>query len=136
MIHLRYGKPHPTVSVREYKSHSLAYDKARKVPVWVMESLTKEDASIEDNVADRKKSVFKVILYLQYDSVIMIFIAHSLIQQYQQSLVPSTVTTWAVGGVVVTWQQLVTTSTVRQAWTIPSTLLILYRRTLRIMKST
>lgn len=68
----RYGKPGSPVCIREYKGHSLAYDKSRKVPVWVMETLTKQDESSGEE-ANRKKSIFQVCLILVYIMYVHIY---------------------------------------------------------------
>lgn len=48
--------PQLPVSLHSYKSHSLAYDRSRKVPLWVAETITKE--KVRSKVANRKKSKF------------------------------------------------------------------------------
>ncbi|XP_028396223.1 nuclease EXOG, mitochondrial-like [Dendronephthya gigantea] len=54
----RFGKPQGT-DLLYYKSHVLAYDAARKVPLWVAEHLTKEKLTMADNQAERSKSSFQ-----------------------------------------------------------------------------
>lgn len=45
------------ISFHSYESHSLVYDRSRKVPLWVAETLT--DEKVCSKVASRKKSKFR-----------------------------------------------------------------------------
>ncbi|XP_069816586.1 nuclease EXOG, mitochondrial [Dendropsophus ebraccatus] len=51
-----YGFPQCGAEVRQYISHALSYDQAKKIPRWVIEHLTKEKIV---GVADRKHCRFK-----------------------------------------------------------------------------
>ena len=42
-----------------YKNHVLGYDRARKVPLWVAEHLTKEKFTARNMHVDRSKSSFQ-----------------------------------------------------------------------------
>lgn len=55
----RFGKPESPVSLHTYKSHSLNYDRLKKIPLWVIENLSKDDNK-KDQVADRVHSSFQV----------------------------------------------------------------------------
>ena len=55
---LRYGHPHPSISFHSYSEHSLMYDRSRRIPLWVAETITRWDKN-EGNTANRKKSMFK-----------------------------------------------------------------------------
>ena len=60
MVCNRYGKPDSSVSIHEYKSHSLAYDRSKRVPIWVMEVLSNS----KEKVANRRQSTFQVLILL------------------------------------------------------------------------
>ncbi|XP_040289807.1 nuclease EXOG, mitochondrial [Bufo bufo] len=51
-----YGFPKSGAEVRQYISHALSYDQAKKTPQWVIEHLTKEKTV---GIADRKHCRFK-----------------------------------------------------------------------------
>lgn len=55
----RYGTPEDSITLHAYKGHWLAYDNARRIPVWVAELLT-NDALHQNKTADRQQSNFKV----------------------------------------------------------------------------
>lgn len=52
----RYGAPQGPISFHSYHSHSLAYDRSRKIPLWVAETITRE--KVHSTVASRKNSKF------------------------------------------------------------------------------
>lgn len=54
----RFGQPRGT-ELLYYKNHVLAYDSARKVPLWVAQHLTKDKLMVADIHADRSKSSFQ-----------------------------------------------------------------------------
>lgn len=58
----RYGVPKPPLSSHVYTSHTLAYDRTRRVPVWAAERLTKE--RVHSKEGNRKRSNFKVLFTL------------------------------------------------------------------------
>ena len=49
--------PQLPISFHSYQSHSLAYDRQRKVPLWVAETITCE--KVHSKVANRKNSTFR-----------------------------------------------------------------------------
>jgi nuclease EXOG len=53
---LKYGLPESNVSFHSYHSHCLEYDRARKIPVWVLEKLSSKNTT---NIADRIHSTFQ-----------------------------------------------------------------------------
>ena len=55
----KYGRPHGSQKVLHYKNHVLAYDTARRVPLWVAEHLTNEKFTAVDVHAERMKSSFQ-----------------------------------------------------------------------------
>ena len=55
----RYGIPESNISVHAYKGHWLAYDNAKRIPIWVAELLNK-DTLHQNRTADRHQSHFKV----------------------------------------------------------------------------
>ena len=55
----KYGQPHGSQEILRYKNHVLAYDTARKVPLWVAEHLTNEKLKAADVQAERTKSSFQ-----------------------------------------------------------------------------
>lgn len=55
----RYGVPEPPLSSHVYTSHTLAYDRTRRIPVWAAERLTKERVLSKEG--NRKRSKFKVL---------------------------------------------------------------------------
>lgn len=58
----RYGVPEPPLSSHVYTSHTLAYDRTRRIPVWAAERLTKERVLSKEG--NRKHSNFKVCLLI------------------------------------------------------------------------
>lgn len=54
---LRYGHPEAHISTHSYTSHFLTYDRSKKVPVWVAESITSD--MVHSKEANRKKSTFQ-----------------------------------------------------------------------------
>lgn len=57
---LKFGAPQRSPEILHYKNHVLAYDHARKVPLWVAEHLTKEVTNnSREKIADRAKSSFR-----------------------------------------------------------------------------
>ena len=62
LICCRYGKPVSSVSIHQYESHTLAYDRSKKIPLWVTEVLSKNP----ETSADRKLSTFQVLVYEAY----------------------------------------------------------------------
>jgi len=59
MCSARYGVPQTNITMYSYKGHSLAYDSAKRIPVWVAELLT-HDTLHHNKVAHRHQSHFKV----------------------------------------------------------------------------
>ena len=55
----KFGQPHRFPEMLRYKNHVIAYDTARKVPLWVAEHLTKEKLTAVDMQAERSKSSFQ-----------------------------------------------------------------------------
>eukprot|EP00731_Ephydatia_muelleri_P031698 Em0023g205a len=53
----KYGIPHSCVSTHAYSGHALAYDRSKKIPVWVAERITKEN--LHGKNADRENSKFR-----------------------------------------------------------------------------
>ena len=56
---IRYGIPESSITVHSYKGHWLAYNNAKRIPLWVAELLTK-DMLDQNKIADRHQSHFKV----------------------------------------------------------------------------
>ncbi|XP_019849030.1 PREDICTED: nuclease EXOG, mitochondrial-like [Amphimedon queenslandica] len=54
----KYGRPDSPVSFHSYSAHSLAYDRARKIPLWVIERLSPHDIK-KEITADRHRSNFQ-----------------------------------------------------------------------------
>ena len=59
MCSTRYGVPQTNITMYSYKGHSLAYDNAKRIPMWVAELLT-HDTLHHSKVAHRHQSHFKV----------------------------------------------------------------------------
>ena len=55
----KFGQPHSFPEVLRYKNHALAYDSARKVPLWVAEHLTREKLTAVNAQVARSKSSFQ-----------------------------------------------------------------------------
>ena len=56
---LKFGQPKTYPEVLRYKNHVLAYDRARKVPLWVAEHLTREKLTAANMQVERSKSSFR-----------------------------------------------------------------------------
>ena len=56
---LKFGQPNTIPEVLRYKNHVLAYDRARKVPLWVAEHLTREKLAAGNMQVERSKSSFQ-----------------------------------------------------------------------------
>ena len=56
---LKFGLPQKSPEILSYKNHVLAYDTAKRVPLWVAEHLTKDKVLAVGIQADRSKSGFQ-----------------------------------------------------------------------------
>ena len=64
MFFARYGVPETNITLYSYKGHSLAYDNAKRIPVWVAE-LLRHNTLHHNKVAHRHQSHFKVCAHTQ-----------------------------------------------------------------------
>ncbi len=69
-VNNRYGKPETSVSIHEYESHSLAYDRSKRIPVWVMEVLSNRN---KERIANRRQSTFQVLLPFNAILILLLF---------------------------------------------------------------